>query len=63
MTRRDYFEVVRLQKMREFHRLKDECRRRDAELNILWRLCRGLGDHEAAMAASKFPNGTAGGEE
>ena len=57
MTRRDYFEVVRLVKTREYHRLLSECDRRKAELDILWNLCRGLGDHEAAMEASKFPKG------
>lgn len=59
LTRRDYYEVVRLVKMREYHRLKAECDRRKAELDILWNLCRSLGCHEEAMAASKFPKGGA----
>lgn len=63
MKKREYLEIVYLQKMREFHRTKAECEKRKTELGILHRLIMSMADHEAAIAASNFPNGTAGGED
>ncbi len=63
MTPREYYDVVKSQKLREFHKLQEECKRRETELDILCRLIHSLADHEAAMAASRFPGNTTGGAD